>query len=180
MGSVVVLGLEVGIGTGLVPSVAVDRRAVGTSLGGLNGEPVIGELGVGTHVNARHVPEDGVTALGVLELEHVGLVGLGGQLDGDTTAVAVGLPWLRVGTAARREGLHVSSSIGDRPRVDVVFQVVDDFNTAAATASGGGVAGLDGVGESCSESSESSSETELGEDHFEGVFVVEKKKVKVK
>lgn len=176
MGSVVVLGLEVGFGTVLVPSVAVDRRAVGTSLGGLNGEPVVGELGVGTHVNARHVPEDGVTALGVLELEHVGLVGMGGNLDGDTTAVAVALPWLRVGTAARREGLHVSGSIGDRPRVDFVFQVVDDFNTAAAT-SGGGVAGLDGVGESCRESSESSSETELGEDHFEGVCC---RKVKVK
>lgn len=171
MGSVVVLRLEVGIGTALVPSVAVDRRAVSTSRGGLNGEAVIGKLGVGTHVNARHVPEDGVTALGVLELKHIGLVGLGGQLNGDTTAVAVGLEWLRVGTAARREGLHVTGSIGDRPRVDVVFQVVDDFNTAAVTS-------LDGVGESCRESSEGSSETELGEDHFESVCCCKKVKVK--
>lgn len=177
MSSMVILGLEIGIGTVLIPRMAVDRRAVLRRLGRLNRKPVLGELGVSAHVDARHVPVDGVTALGVLELQDVVLVRLGGQLDGNTAAVAVGLPGLGVGATVRREGLHFSSSIGDGPRVDVEPHVVDNFD--AAVAGGGAVTGLDGtVGEGRSEGGQGGSdETELVEEHhFVCVVVVERKR----
>lgn len=168
--SVVILGLQVSLSALGVTSLAVDRRAVAVGLGGLDGEAVLGELGVAAHVDARHVPVDGVAGLGVLELQDVILVGLGRQLDGHAAAVAVLAPRLMVGTTARRKGLHISSTTGDGPRVDSVVQVVDDLDAAAAAAAGGAgsVAGLDAVGEGCGEGSkEGSSETELGEHHFE-------------
>jgi len=170
--SVVVLRLQVSLSTLRVASLAVDRGAVGAGLGGLDGEAVLGELGVGAHVDARHVPEDGVARLGVLELQDVVLVGLGGQLDGDTAAIAVLAPRFLVRAAARRKGLHVTSAIGDRPRVDGAFEVVVDGDAAAATAAsvgGGSVAGLDGVGEGCGEGSEGGhGKSDLGEHHFDG------------
>lgn len=169
---VVVLGLQISLGALRVASLAVDRGAVVAGLGGLDGETVLDELGVGAHVDARHVPEDGVAGLGVLKLQDVVLVGLGGQLDGDTAAVVIFAPRFLVGAAARRKGLHVTSATGDRPRVDGAFEVVVDADAAAATAAavgGGGVAGLDGVGEGCGEGSERGhGKSDLGEHHFDG------------
>lgn len=170
MSRVVVLGLQISLGALRVASLAVDRGAVVAGLGGLDGEPVLDELGVGAQVDARHVPEDGVAGLGVLELQDVVLAGLGGQLDGDAAAVAVFAPRFLVGAAARRKGLHVTSATGDRPRVDGAFEVVVDGHAATTTAVGvGGVAGLDGVGEGCGEGSEGGhGESDLGEHHFDG------------
>ena len=168
MRSVVILGLQVRLGTLLVPSAAVDTGAVLAGLGGLDREAVLGELGVAAHVDARHVPEDGVAAFGIFELQDIVLAGGGGQLDGHATAVAVGLKLFRVGAAARREGLHVSSTTRDGPRVDVLPQFVENLHAAAA-ATAGLVTSLDGhgVGEGRSESGQGGEETELGEHHFE-------------
>lgn len=163
VGSVVVLGLQVGIGTRSVASMAVDTGAVLAGMGGLDAEAVLGELGVAAHVDARHVPEDSVAALGVFELEDVVLVGLSSQLDRHTTAVAVGLPLLRVRATARREGLHVSSTTGNGPRVDVVLHVVGDGDTTTAATA----LGRRSSGEGRSESGQSGEETELVEHHFE-------------
>ena len=163
MGSVVVLGLQVGIGTRSVASMAVDTGAVLAGMGGLDAEAVLGELGVAAHVDTRHVPEDSVAALGVFELEDVFLAGLSSQLDRHTTAVAVGLPLLRVRATARREGLHVSSTTGNGPRVDVVLHVVGDGDTTTAATA----LGRRSSGEGRSESGQSGEETELVEHHFE-------------
>lgn len=163
MRGVVVLGLQVGIGTGLVASSAVDTRAVLAGLGGLDGEAELGESGVAAQVDARHVPVDGLAAFGVFELQDIVLGGFGGQLDGHTAAVAVVLPFFRVGAAARREGLHVASTTGNGPRVDVLLQVVSDADTPTVAASLDG----HGVGKGRSESGQGGEETELGEHHFE-------------
>lgn len=167
MGSVVVLGLQVGFGTRLVASMAVDTGAVLAGLGGLDAEAVLGELGVASHVDARHVPEDGLAALGVFELQDIVLAGISSQLKRHTTAVVVGLPLLGVRATARREGLHVSSTTGNGPRVDVGLHVVGDCDTTAATA-----LGRHGSGESRSESGQGGEETELVEHHFEENVVV--------
>lgn len=165
VGGMVVLGLQVGLGAGSVAGLAVDGGAVAAGLGRLNGEAELGELGVGAHIDAGHVPEDGVAGLGVLVLEDIGLVRLGGQLDGDATAVGVGAPLLGVGAAARREGMHVADAISDRPRVDGLAQVVDDLD--AASRGGGVVAALDDMGQGSGEGSKGSSEEGLGEHHFD-------------
>lgn len=163
MGGMVVLGLEVGLGTRRVAGMAVDSGAVVTGLAGRNVEAVLGEGRSSTvHVNGGHVPEDGVTSLGVLKLKHISLVLAGGKLDGDTTAIGVGLPGFSVGSAARREGMHVANTIGNRPRVDVGIHVVDDGDTAAAVTSDNGR-----LRESRGEGSKGSSNESLGEHHFD-------------
>lgn len=144
------------------------RGLVGATVGGLDGETVLGELGAGSHVDAREIPEDGVGGLGVLELEDIGLALVCGQLDGDTTTVRVGLPLLGVGTTVCLEGLHRTDVVGDRPGVDVLVEVVGDQD---ATAGGLGVA-LDNWdsagGKGRSQGSEDSSHAEsLSEHHFE-------------
>lgn len=166
VGGMVVLGLQVGLSAGSVASLAVDGGAVAARLGRRNGEAVLGELTAGSHIDAGHVPEDGVAGLGVLELEDVGLVGLGGELDGDAAAVAVGAPLLGVGAAARREGMHVADAISDRPRVDGLAQVVDDLDAASGGGGGGVAAALDDSGQGGGEGSKSSSDEGLGEHHF--------------
>jgi hypothetical protein len=139
--SMVILRLEVSLGARRVASSAVDAGAVGASLARLDGETVLGEAGVGAHIDAGHVPEDGVAGLGVLELQHVGLILGHGQLDGDAAAVVVALPRFLVVAAARREGMHVTDSIRHRPRVDGGIQVVDDVDAAAAVATSDGAGG---------------------------------------
>lgn len=176
VGSVVVLGLQVGFGARVVTGMAVDAGAVLRGLRGLDAEAVLGELGVAAHVDAGHVPEDGVTALGVFELEDIILVGIGSQLDGDTTAVAVGLPLLRVRATARREGLHVSGTSRNGPRVDVVLHVVGDGDTTTISTT----LLRHSSGEGRGEGSQSGEETELVEHHCEenvdvGVLVLNRR-----
>lgn len=81
VGSVVIGRLEVGGSTVGVTGLADSSRAgsrVAAGVGGQDREAVLGELGVGLHVDAGEIPEDGVCALGVLELQHVRLRGVGG------------------------------------------------------------------------------------------------------
>lgn len=169
MSSLVVIGLEVGLSALSVTSLAVDRRAVVTLLGRSDGESVLGESRVTAEVDAGHDPVDGVTTLSVLELEDIGLALSGGQLDGDTTTVVVGLPGLGVATTARRKGMHVTDSIRNRPRVDgSVAHVVGDGDAAGARR--GTVATnhvvAEGVGKSRGSGGQSGSEDGL-EEHFD-------------
>ena len=164
VGSVVVLGLEIGLSARSVPGVTVDGGAVTGGLAGRDIEAVLGEGGSGTvHVNARHVPEDSLSGLGVLELQDIGLVLVGGQLDRDTAAVGVGLEVLGVRAASRAEGVHVANTVRNGPRVDVGVHVVDngDAGTAALTTDNGGLR------ESRGEGGQSSSNESLGEHHLE-------------
>lgn len=87
-------------------------------------------------VDGRHIPEEDVTGLGVLELENVVADLGGGHLDGDTAAVGVGEPGVVEGLAGC-EGLHFTGGLGHDPQVDGIGEVVDDGDTAA----GGGGAG---------------------------------------
>lgn len=169
MGGMVILGLKVGLGAGSVAGMAVDGGAVAlvTGLGGGDGEAVLGKLRLDAEVDAGHVPEDSLVGLGVLELEDIGLVGLGGQLDGDAAAVVVGAPLLGVGAAVRREGMHVADSISDRPRVNGLVQLVDNLHAATAGLGGGGVAAAHHVREGRGEGSKGSSDEGLGEHHFD-------------
>lgn len=165
--------LEVGSGTGAVTGRADGRRAIirVPAVGRQDGETVLGELGVGLHVDAGQIPVDGVGALGVLELEHVGLVGIRGKLDGDTTAIGVGSPGLGIGTTVGREGLHGADIIRDGPGVDVLSQVVGDQDSSTG---GLGVIALDhhagrkGRGQSSKGSSQAES---LGEHHVDEVGI---------
>lgn len=169
MSGAVICGLEVGSGasavTGLADGARAGRRL---ALGGEDGEAVLGELGVGLHVDARQIPEDGVGDLGVLELEHVRLAGGGGQLDGDAAAVGVDAPGFRVGAAVGGERLHGADVVRHRPGVDVRVQVVGDQDAAAG---GGGLiaadhhAGREGGGQSGEGSCQAES---LGEHHVDG------------
>lgn len=178
MSGLVVGRVEVGIGALRVASRADHGGAAAAGLAGLDGEAVLGEFGVGANVDARHVPEDGGVGDSVLVLEDIGLVGLGGQLNRNTTAAGRRLPVLRVGAAAGGEGLHVSSIAADRPEVDVLVKVVLDGHAAAArrAAAAGGRGGRGrggraiarGVGKRGSQGSEGGRKAEsLGEHHFE-------------
>lgn len=164
----VISRLEVGRSTVGITSLADGLRArVGSANGGNNSETVLGELRASTHVDAGKVPEDGVTGLGVLELENIGLVGVGGQLDGDTTAIGVGLPGLLVGTTTRLDSLHGTDILSDGPGVDVTVQGVGDLDAAASRGSLI-AANHHAGGQGSSQSSEESGEAEsLGEHHFE-------------
>lgn len=172
VGGVVVSGLEVGGSAGSVTGLADSGRAGRRlALGGEHREAVLGELGVGAHVDAGEIPEDGVGGLGVLELQHVGLAGVGGQLDGDAAAVGVGAPGLGEGAAVGAEGLHGADVLRDRPGVDVLVQVVGDQDGAAG---GDGVVAADVVvqvqarGEGGGQGGEGGGEAEgLGEHHFD-------------
>jgi hypothetical protein len=158
----VIVRLEVSLSASSIAGTTADGGTVSISGRGSDGETVLGESGVRTEVDAAHVPEDGVTGLGVLELEDIGLVRLSGQLDGDATAVVVGLPGFLVVATARRKGMHVTDSIRNRPRVDGVAQVVDEADAATA-----GAIAFDGSGESRGKAGKSSKSKSLGEHHFE-------------
>lgn len=135
MGGVVISGLEVRSGASGVTGLANSRGASGGLIGRHDGEALVGELvAAGLHVNARHIPEDGIASLGVLELEDTDLLWLEGQLDRDATAVGVGAPCLGVGATVARDGLHGTDVAGHGPGVDVLGQVVGDRDTAAITA----------------------------------------------
>lgn len=170
VGGVVIRRDEVGIRAGGVTGLADGLGARrGLAHGREDGEAELGELGVDAHVDAGHVPEDGVGGLGVLELEHVALVLGGGQLDGDAAAVRVGAPLLRVGAAVGRQGLHGADIFRDRPGVDVMGQVVGDQDRARR---GNGVVaadvGVDARGEGGGQGGEGGGEAEgLGEHHFD-------------
>jgi len=128
-------------------------------------------------VDRGKIPVKGLTLIGVLELENAILAGTGGQLDGDTAAVGVGLPVLAVGAATRVDGLHVSRVLGGGPQVDASVQVVDDLNTSArsggsAGASAGGCAGgvvasHVGTGHGSSGGSKNARNEDVGEKHLE-------------
>lgn len=162
VGSVVVIGLLVGLLAVGVASRAGHGGAVAATRGGNDAEAVFDEVGVGAQVDGGHVPEDGVAGLGVLELQDVGLGLGGGELDGNATAVVVGLPAAGVGSAARRKGLHVTDSIRNRPRVDVGSNVVDNGDTTTS-----GVLAT-GVGEGRSETSHGGNESSLEEHLVDG------------
>lgn len=164
--SVVIGRLEVGRSAVGITSLADGLGArVGSIRGGDDGEAVLGELGASAHVDAREVPEDSISSLGVLELQDVGLVGVGSELNGDTAAVRVGLPLLRVGTTIGREDLHGANVLGNGPSVDILVQGVGDQNTAAI---GSRLAADHATGHSGGKSSENSGDAErLGEHHFE-------------
>lgn len=135
VGGVVISGLEVSGRASSVTSRANGRGASGSLIRRNDREAKFRELVVASlHVDARHVPEDGVTGLGVLELENVVLLGVEGQLDGDATTVGVGAPCLGVGATAASDSLHGADVAGNGPGVDVLGEVVGDLDTAAVTA----------------------------------------------
>lgn len=161
--------LEVSSGAAGIAGLANSRRA-GSRLarGRQDGKAVLGEFRVGAHVDAGQIPEDGVGGLGVLELEHVGLVRGGGQLDGDTTAVGVGAPALGEGATVGGEGLHGTDVAGDGPGIDVLIEVVG--NQHGATGGHGVVTSsqLHARGKGRGQSGEGSGKAEsLGEHHFD-------------
>ena len=129
---------EVGIRAGSVASLADSGWAVTTRLAGLDGETELGEFGVLAHVDDGQIPVDEITADGVLVLEDVGLVGLGGELDGHSTTLR-GLPFLRVGAAVGAQGVHlVVGGASNGPQVDVEVQVVLDLDATVGRSSAGG------------------------------------------
>lgn len=131
----VISGLEVSGRASSVTSCANGRGASGSLIRRNDREAEVRELVVASlHVDARHVPEDGVTGLGVLELENVVLLGVEGQLDGDATTVGVGAPCLGVGATAASDSLHGADVSSNGPGVDVLGEVVGDLDTAAVTA----------------------------------------------
>lgn len=139
VGSMVVGREEVGIRALGVAGLAGSGRAAATRLAGLDGEAVLGELGVLAHVDDGQIPVDELAADGVLVLEDVGLVGLGGELDRDTAATGGLLPVLGVGAAVGGQSVHLAvGAASNGPEVDVLVKVVLDLDTAAA---GGAAAG---------------------------------------
>jgi len=128
-------------------------------------------------VDGGKIPVKGLTLLGVLELEDTVLVGGGGHLDGDTTAVGVDLPVLAVDAATGAEGLHVTGARRSAPDVDIGVQVVDDLDAAGARRSGAGagatrgrgsIAGhVVGVGHGGSSDSKDAGDKNVGEVHLE-------------
>lgn len=166
VGVLVLVWLEVGVGTGLVTSLAYSGLAVAAIFVGLDGEAVLGELRRGAHVNAGQIPPDLLGALGVLELQDIRHVRLGGHLDGDTTAVEL-LPGARPGAAIGVEGLHVADMTANSPQVDRAVQIVDDLDASIV----GAVALASNVREGRRESGEGGRETEsLSEHHCGGLF----------
>lgn len=135
VGSMVISGREVSGGASGITSTADGLGASGALARRHDGEAELGELVVASlHVNARHVPEDGVTGLGVLELEDIVLLGVKGQFDGDATAVGVGAPCLGVDATTASDGLHGANVAGNGPGVDILCEVVGDRDTAAVSA----------------------------------------------
>lgn len=153
--SVVVIGELVRLG-----AVDVARGAGGGGAAGIiDGDAEAGgdERRLRGEIDGGEIPEEGLTGLGVLELEDGAEVSGGGHLDGDAAAVGVGAPGLSVGGAGG-DGLHLAAGVGDGPEIDVLAHVVDDLDAAA------GGAGSEGEGRS-REGEGSSEAEELGERH---------------
>ena len=175
----VVVREQVSIRASGVAGSADGRGARGGCVSGLNRKAILGELGVRAHVDARQVPEDGVDGLGVLELQHILLVGVGRQLDGDTTSVGVELPGLGVDTTVGGENQHGTGDVGHGPGVDVDIQVVGNQNGTASSD----VVAADLVGQAVRErgghGSEGGSNAEsLGEHHLDQRVYVEDSELK--
>lgn len=135
MGGVVVGWDEVGGGARGVARLADGGRAVTARLAGLDGEAELGELGVGSHVDVGKIPVDRIAADGVLELQHVRLVGAGGNLEGDTAAARRCLPVFGVGATVGADRVHVVvGAAADGPDVHVLVQVVPELHSAVAAA----------------------------------------------
>jgi len=165
---VVISGLEVSRRASTVTSRANGLGARGGLIRGLDREALAGELVARLHVDARQVPEDGITSGGVLELEDIVLLRVEGQLDRDTTAVGVVAPVLRVNTAAAVDGLHGADVASNGPGVYRLVEVVGDLDTAAVTADHTLAADHHVLGESRGNGGEKGSKAEsLGEHHFE-------------
>lgn len=132
------------------------RNRLAARVTGDNGEARLDKLGSRVKIDGGHVPEKGVTILGVFELKDAIFALAGRHLDGDTTTVGVGGPVLAVVTSGA-ESLHGSSIRRGGPQVNVGIHVVDDLKTAAAGIAGlngAGFSGSSGVGESSSGGSE--------------------------
>jgi hypothetical protein len=165
---VVISGLEVCRRASMVTSLANGLGASGGHIRGLNREALVGELVARLHVDARQVPEDGVTGSGVLELEDIVLLWVEGQFDGNTTAVGVGAPVLRVNTAAAVDGLHGADVASNGPGVYRLVEVVGDLDTAAITADHTRAADHHVLGKGRGNGGEKGSKAEsLCEHHFE-------------
>lgn len=148
--------------SGIAAGVARDSR-----------ETVLDEFRGRVHVDGRKVPEKLVGVQSVLELEDA-VTGLrGGQLDGDTTTVGVGLPLLAVSTTSRGEGLHITRLSGGGPEVNVGTQVVHDLNITTV-----GRVVTDAVRESSGSGSQDAGDDNVGEEHFECVVCVDERSVK--
>lgn len=168
--------------------VSIGASRVASSAGGIgarrviraDGEALLSELGAGAHVDAGEIPEDGIAGKSVLVLEDIGLARLGGELDGDTTTIGVGLPALRVGTTVSGKGDHLADLVRNRPGIEVTAQVVNDGDTTRGGLSStvGRTAEVDNLRsrgrERRGHCSEGSSKTEdVGEHHFDCLCLVE-------
>jgi hypothetical protein len=139
---------------------------------GGSSEPRLDEIGAGVEIDRRHIPEQSISVLSVLELKNAGLILGGGHLDGDTAAVGVGIPVFAVVTTSGGESLHVATFGRGAPEVDVGVHVVDDLNTAAgATGLKARLSGANavGVGESGSSGCEEAGKEDV-ESHNGNLF----------
>lgn len=167
----VVGGDEISISAGSVARLASGRRAVARVVGS-NSETSGGEGRIAAHVDAGKIPEDGGVGQGVLVLQDIGLVGGGGDLDGDTATVGVEAPVLGVTLTTGGESDHLGiSCVADGPQVNGFAHVVDDIDTT----SGAVVTALHGSRESGSQSTERGNGSNgLSEHHF--VYVLGKER----
>lgn len=167
----------VGVGAVGIAGSTGGRGAAGVTGG--DGEAALDEGRGAIHVDGRQVPVESVGVDSVLELEDgVGVALGGGQLDGDTTTVGVGLPLLAVSATAAVEGIHAAGVGRGGPEIDIRAHVVDELDTAGARVTGT-------VRQGSSGSSEDAGDEDVGEDHLErgrvdlvtkGLYKFEKKK----
>lgn len=162
----VVVRNEVGIRAGRVARSAGGGLALGV-VGG-DSEADLGEQGVGAHVDARQVPEDGGVGQGVLELQDVGLAGGGGHLDRDATAVGVDAPVLGVALTlgdGHHRGVEV---IRHGPQIDGLVHVVVDGHTTTRRRRGSAVGGANQRERRGRRGQKSGNTEDLSELHFDG------------
>lgn len=109
MGSGVVIREEVGSSTGNVSrSTSGTWTAAGVVIG--DGKTNGGEEIVDAHIDARQIPEDGVTRQSILVLQGIRDVRSARHLNGDTTSIGIQTPLLRVG-AAGGNGNHLGRDV---------------------------------------------------------------------
>lgn len=125
VGSPVVVREQVGGGAGNVSRRAGCRRA--SRVGRADIKAHGAEFRALAHVDAGQIPPDGGTGEGILVLENIGRLRGERHLDGNTTAVGVGAPVLRIALTAV-QGLHFAGDIRDGPQVDGLSHVVDDLD----------------------------------------------------
>lgn len=125
VGSPVVVREQVGGGAGNVSRRADGRRA--SRVGGADIKAHGAKLRVLAHVDTGQIPPDSGTGEGILVLENIGRLRRERHLDGNTTAVGVGAPVLRVALTTV-QGLHFAGDVGDRPQINGLSHVVDDLD----------------------------------------------------